>query len=126
MLPDLLISYLCSRKDIVRYRNYLFGVPQDLNLRPLLFLLFINDINATATCNNLLFADDLKFYNPIKTDNNCHVLQNNINHLLKWCKTNRLKLNISKCSVTTYKNRTKPISYNYNVSGHILQKNKHI
>jgi ribonuclease P/MRP protein subunit RPP40 len=48
------------------------GIPQGSNLGPLLFLLFINDINEIFTVDSLLYADDLKLFSRI---HNMHVIE---------------------------------------------------
>lgn len=63
-------SYLSNRKQFVIFQGgrskgltILSGVPQGSNLGPLLFLIFINDIDlAVKSSKILLFADDLKIY----------------------------------------------------------------
>ncbi len=40
------------------------GVPQGSLLGPLLFLIFINDLENVLTCNHLFFADDVQLIAP--------------------------------------------------------------
>ena len=39
-------------------KGIICGVPQDSNLGPLLFLLYITDMSAAVKCKLLLYADD--------------------------------------------------------------------
>ncbi len=48
-----------SSKGIVKS-----GVPQDSVLGPVLFMIFINDLEDELTCNHLFFSDDVKLIAP--------------------------------------------------------------
>ena len=74
------------------------GPPQGGCLGPLLFLLFLNDLQLNLTKSEcILFADDTNLY---KTGPKLHDvakdIHTNINILSDWFKTNMLSLNINK------------------------------
>ena len=85
------------------YEHVLSGVPQGSILGPLLFTLFINDINAgiSAETNICLYADDTKIWRPMKTELDCTILQKDIECLNEWCKSNKMRLNPEKCKVVS-------------------------
>lgn len=113
----LLASYLYNRKSCVAYNGYLSdffsptsGVPQESNLGPLLFLIFINDLPLKLHCQVLLYADDAKIFSSIKDTRDCELLQNNLNN---WCTTNKLHLNVNKCKLISFTRSRNPIMFNY-------------
>ena len=62
---DWMKSYLEAREQVVDINGTMSsplpvncGVPQGSILGPLLFLLYINDMNAACNCKLFLFADD--------------------------------------------------------------------
>ena len=60
------------------------GVPQGSVLGPVLFLLYINDI-AEGICSHIkLFADDCLIYRTIQSSSDQHILQQDLNALVKW------------------------------------------
>ena len=97
-------NYLQNRTQQVCIENVLSsscpivsGVPQGSILAPLLFLIFINDIDTCSkplneTGNLILFADDAKIYgyDPIK-------LQTSLNSFELWLKNHQLVLAVQKC-----------------------------
>ena len=60
------------------------GVPQGSVLRPLLFLIYINDLDDNITSNVLKFADDTKVFRKVNTDGDKQHLQNDLDRLVKW------------------------------------------
>jgi len=75
------------------------GVPQGTVLGPLLFLIYINDINKGITSQLRLFADDCLLYHPIIKEEDQHTLQKDLDQLCKWSDLWQLRFNVKKCSI---------------------------
>ena len=96
------------------WSNVISGVPQGSVLGPILFLLYINDIPSIVDSHLLLFADDIKFYRRIQSENDIIQLQKDINDLLNWFNTWLLNFNIPKCKVLRIGTSTFPQNYTLN------------
>ena len=59
-------------------------VPQGTVLAPLLFLLFVDDIETNIDSQMRLFADDCLVHRVIKKDSDCLPLQEDISSLCHW------------------------------------------
>ena len=126
-LIKLLSSYLCNRSQYVELHgsksnsyNATSGVPQGSVLGPLLFNYFINDIGSRLNCDFLLYADDVKLYTKVKSNDDCEKLQYDLNLVDEWCSYNGLKLNIGKCNVMSFTNKINTILYDYCINNNML------
>ena len=75
------------------------GVPQGTVLVPLLFLIYINDIESQITSSIRLFADDSALCRPIYTESDSLSLQEDILNLQKLPNTWQMAFNVNKCKL---------------------------
>ena len=81
------------------------GVPQGSVLGPVLFLLFINDLDISISSNVLKFADDTKLYRVVDNEQDGHMLQRDLDVLCKWAETWKMSFNVDKCKVFSLRQR---------------------
>jgi hypothetical protein len=88
-------------------------------LGPILFLIYINDID-TVCCGNTrlqLFADDAKLYSSINIDEVSVPLQRSLDNLCTWANEWQLTINIGKCAVLSVSSTISAISHSYFIHG---------
>ena len=75
----------------------LSGVPQGSVLGPLLFILFINDLEQVVVFSKVsFFADDTRVSKQISCYEDCMKLQDDLNEILDWSCKNNMKLHIEQ------------------------------
>ena len=88
------------------------GVPQGTILGPLLFLIYINDIQYSSKLFNFIkYADDTTLFNPMADPNqrNSTIINTELKNVSKWLKINRLSLNTTKTKYMIFHHRQKSI-----------------
>lgn len=124
-LLKFLESYLTNRINFVRFDNSnsdsfisTSGVPQGSILGPLLFVMFINNISDYIQyAKFLLYADDLKIYLTIRSNEDIDKLKSDIKAISEFCEDNDLALNESKCKAVIYTRKKNPLMGIYTVNG---------
>uniref|UniRef100_A0A8C8SCV0 Reverse transcriptase domain-containing protein n=1 Tax=Pelusios castaneus TaxID=367368 RepID=A0A8C8SCV0_9SAUR len=91
------------------------GVPQGSVLGPVLFNLFINDLEKGVNSEVAKFADDTKLLKIVKTKADCEELQKDLTKLSDWASKWQMKFNVDKCKVM-HIGKNNP-NYTYNMMG---------
>ena len=97
------------------------GVPQGTVLAPLLFLLYINDKTTSVNSTIRLYADNVLIYRVINSENDCLILQNDINKLEHWADLWSMKFNPTKCVHLTITNKRTSFKHSYSIYDQQLQ-----
>ena len=102
------------------------GVPQGTVLGPLMFLVYINDINESILSSIRLFADDCVVYNTISTPRDAEQLQDDLNHIYAWSEKWQMKLNTDKCVLLRCTRSLTPVQYTYTLNDQaLISKSQH-
>ena len=106
--------------EVSSWKPVLSGVPQGSVLGPILFLIYINDLEEGVTGNILNFADDTKLFRKVKEIGDKQKLQDDIDKLVKWSEKWQMLFNFGKCKcLHTGSGNT---GENYEMGGTILSK----
>ena len=102
------------------WKSVLSGVPQGSVLGPILFLVYINDLEEGVTGSILKFADDTKLFRKPKEIGDKQNFQDDIDKLVKWSEKWQMLFNFGKCKCL----HTGPgnTGMNYEMGGTILSK----
>ena len=106
--------------EVSSWKPVLSGVPQGSVLGPILFLIYINDLEEGVTSNILKFADDTKLFRKVKVIGDKQKVQDDIDKLVKWSEKCQMLFNFGKCKcLHTVSGNT---GKNYEMGGTILSK----
>ena len=83
--------------EVSSWKSVLSGVPQGSVLGPILFLVYINDLEKGATGKILKFADDTKLFRKVKELGDKQHLQDDIDKLVKLSEKWQMLFNFGKC-----------------------------
>ena len=83
--------------EISNCKSVLSGVSQGSVLGPILFLIYINDLEDDISSKVLNFADDTKVFRKVTNDTDKQSLQDDLDKLVKWSEKWQMLLNFGKC-----------------------------
>ena len=103
------------------WKEVLSGVPQGSVLGPILFLIFINDLDGAAKLVTLVrkFADDTKLGQKVETEEGRENLQKTLDELVEWAGTWGMEFNVQKCKVMHVGHGN--VRQQYTMGGHNLE-----
>ena len=124
-------SYLSDRSQFVSingfnsdYKTIKYGVPQGSVLGPLLFLIFINELNtAIKHSETFHFADDtclLNIKDSVKQINK--VVNKDLKFLVQWLNANRISLNVAKTEVAIFRRKKNILTVKKTIFNYFLFK----
>ena len=95
------------------------GVPQSSVLWPILFVIFINDIENGICGNILKFTDDTNLFCKVGSNINCAKLRADLRILYNWSEDWQMLFNLDKCKIMHFEyNNPNNI---FLLGGHILE-----
>ena len=126
-------SYLTSRMQCVTINgsisdqlSVISGVPQGSILGQLLFLIFVNDLPASASSSNIfLFANDMKCLKTVNTYSNCLSFQSDLYNLTVWSQSCNLNFNVAKCALLQFSSGSSSIAFNYTINNNLISAQEH-
>uniref|UniRef100_A0A4W3GR14 Reverse transcriptase domain-containing protein n=1 Tax=Callorhinchus milii TaxID=7868 RepID=A0A4W3GR14_CALMI len=99
-------NWLSDRKQRVvvnggflKWKEVCSGVPQGSVLGPLLFLIYINDLDLGIESTISKFADDTKLGRVVNSEEDCNQLQADIHRMVEWADMWQMDFNVDKCEV---------------------------
>ena len=94
-------------------------MPHGSVLGPLLFLIYINDLDNNVVSKLSKFADDTEVCHRAGKPDDVMELQEDINKLVEWANTWQMNFNVDKCSMMHIGHNN--MQNNYNMSNQQLQ-----
>jgi hypothetical protein len=99
------------KRETSNWKDVRSGVPQGSILGPLLFIIFINDIDLGIKNRILKFADDTKIFGKVGTDKEIASLRDDLQRLFDWSESWQMPFNIEKCKIMHIGSKNKQAKY---------------
>ena len=101
----------CQWAIFSQWREVKSGVPQGSVLQPMLFNLFINDLETGISSEVAKFADDTKHFQVVRIRRDCEELQKDLFKLGEWAVKWQMRFSIRKCKVMHIGAKNQNFSY---------------
>ena len=104
------------------WRSVVSGVPQGSVLGPLLFLIYINDLDEGIISKLGKFADDTKVARGVSNDSEVDILREDLSTIFQWSVDWQMLFNLDKCTVMHLGSKNSQCEYK--MGNNILKKSK--
>ncbi|CAM5144514.1 unnamed protein product [Natator depressus] len=105
------LQWVLLKGELSGWREVTSGVPQGSVLGPILFNLFITDLGTKSGSVLIKFADDTKLGGIANLEKDRDILQEDLDDLVNWSNSNKMKFNSEKCKVMHLGINNKNFSY---------------
>ncbi|CAM5112173.1 unnamed protein product [Natator depressus] len=105
------LQWVLLKGELSGWREVTSGVPQGSVLGPILFNLFITDLGTKSGSVLIKFADDTKLGGIANLEKDWDIIQEDLDDLVNWSNSNRMKFNSEKCKVMHLGINNKNFSY---------------
>ena len=89
----------------------LSGVPQGSVLGPILFLIYINDLDQDIWNWLLKFADDTKIFGEVGNSSQQQKMQHDLDLMFNWSQEWQMRFNVDKCKVMHFGRNNQQFDY---------------
>jgi hypothetical protein len=97
------------------------GVPQGSILGPFFFIIFINDLPDVVSSSEIaLYADDSKLFKVIKSQDDRHGLQADLQRVSLWADEWKMVFNVDKCKTLSISRKKLTADVTYTMKGTVL------
>jgi hypothetical protein len=110
---------VCYGRGMSRWSRVTSGIPQGSVLGPILFIMFIDDLDEGVVGRLLKFADDTKIYGGVSSMDGRMSLQRDLDRLVEWSERWQMKFNVEKCKVMHLGSRN--MGHNYSMNNKVLK-----
>jgi len=100
---------VCIDGEFSEWVEVTSGVPQGSVLGPILFIIYLNDLDNKLISKLDKFADDSKLGKSLRSNEDVECLRRDLTNLEKWSKDWQMNFNTDKCAVM-HLGRTNPSS----------------
>ena len=105
---------VCLHGSLSSWLVVLSGVPQGSLLGPILFLIYISDLDIGIKNSLLKFADDTKVFGKLFDPADHFLLQDDVNHLIEWSTDWQMLFNVDKSKVMHFGKKNQEYAYYMN------------